>query len=98
MMQLTGVHFLKSALEALAPAKAPATLELSPNKGGRPRKEFWDDLWCAIWGEVYRGDFKPKNQAEIERTMMAWIEERGEGVAESTIKPLARKMFLEMQR
>jgi hypothetical protein len=30
--------------------------------------------------------------------MMTWIEERGEAASESTIKPLARKMYSEMQR
>jgi hypothetical protein len=79
------------------PAFAPET---SPeqNKGGRPRKEWWDDLWCAVWGLAWRGDLQPKNQADIERAMMAWIEQRGETASESTIKPLARKMFAEMQR
>ena len=97
-IQLIGVYFLKSALEALVPpAFAPET---SPeqNKGGRPRKEWWDDLWCAVWGLAWRGDLQPKNQADIERAMMAWIEQRGETASESTIKPLARKMFAEMQR
>jgi len=98
-IQLTGVYFLRSALDALV--SHPVSLKLpSPeqNKGGRPRKEWWDDLWCAVWGLAYRGDLQPKNQADIERAMMAWIEERGETASESTIKPLARKMFAEMQR
>ena len=98
LMQLTGVHFLKSALELLAPNHSPEVVEASPNRGGRPRKEFWDEMWCAVWGEVYRGDLKPKNQAELERAMVNWIEGRGESASESTIKPLARKMYLEMQR
>lgn len=98
-VQLTGVYFLRSALDALVtPAVEPARQSTEQNKGGRPRKEWWDDLWCAVWGLAYRGDLQPKNQADIERAMMAWIEERGETASESTIKPLARKMFAEMQR
>jgi len=99
-IQLTGVYFLRSALEALVSQVALPQLPSPPeqNKGGRPRKEWWDDLWCAVWGLAYRGDLQPKNQADIERAMIAWIEERGETASESTIKPLARKMFAEMQR
>ena len=69
----------------------------SQRRGGRPPKEWWDDLWCAIWGQVYRGDLQPKSQADIERAMLKWVESREESVAESTLKPLARKMFAEMQ-
>lgn len=97
-VQLSGVYFLRSALDALAPQPFSPPMSLDQNKGGRPRKEWWDDLWCAVWGLAYRGDLQPKNQADIERAMMAWIEERGETASESTIKPLARKMFVEMQR
>jgi hypothetical protein len=98
-IQLTGVYFLKSALDGLL--SQPVSPQLPPpeqNKGGRPRKDWWDDLWCAVWGLAYRGDLKPKNQADIEKAMMAWIEQRGETASESTVKPLARKMFVEMQR
>lgn len=98
-IQLTGVYFLRSALDALvSQVVSPQLPSPEQNKGGRPRKEWWDDLWCAVWGLAYRGDLQPKNQADIERAMMAWIEERGETASESTIKPLARKMFAEMQR
>lgn len=94
---LRGVHFSKAAIQSLASADAPETGQAS-NKGGRPRKEWWDDLWCAVWGKVYRGDLQPKSQADIERAMMDWVEAREESVSESTIKPLARKMFVEIER
>ena len=96
-IRLTGVYFAKASLGATGESSVDSP-EIAPNKGGRPRKDFWDDLWCAVWGEVYRGSLKPKNQAEIERAMMEWVESRNETVSESTIKPLARKMFIEMQR
>lgn len=54
---LTGVYFLAESLNVLLPANAD-TLQTEPsaipNPGGRPRKEWWDDLWCAVWGEVHR--------------------------------------------
>jgi hypothetical protein len=73
-------------------------VESPQRRGGRPPKEWWDDLWCAIWGQVYRGDLQPKSQADIERAMLKWVEAREERVSESTLKPLARKMYVEMQR
>jgi hypothetical protein len=96
---LSGVHFSASALRFLAsgPSDDPH-VQVTQNKGGRPRKEWWDDLWCAVWGDVYRGDLKPKSQAEIERAMMDWAIAQDESVSESTLKPLARKMFVELQR
>jgi hypothetical protein len=97
-IRLSGVHFLRNALEGLLPDKEPVVDDaISANRGGRPRKEWWDDLWCAVWGRVYRGDLVPKSQADLERAMLEWVEARGQSVAESTVKPLARKMFLEMQ-
>jgi len=97
-IRLTGVHFERAAMEELAPAAVEEQEPQSANRGGRPRKDWWDDLWCAVWGQAFRGDLQPKNQSDVERAMMAWVEERGETASESTIKPLARKMFAEMQR
>ena len=97
---LTGVFFLAESLAVLLPhtvQKASATAPTS-NPGGRPRKEFWDDLWCAVWGQVYRGELVPKRQSEIERAMLDWVNTNGHEVAESTIKPLARKMLAELKR
>jgi len=95
---LTGVHFLLSALRDLASMPSPCAPQASQNKGGRPPKEWWDDLWCTIWGDVYRGDLQPKSQADIERAMMEWVIARDGSVSESTLKPLARKMFAEIEK
>jgi hypothetical protein len=97
-ISLTGVYFERASLEAMVPGQATSSDAPRANKGGRPRKEWWDDLWCSLWGDVYRGDFQPRNQAEIERKMIEWVEDTGESVSESTVKPLARKMFAELTR
>lgn len=95
---LTGVYFLAESLNALGPptGERSAAAPPAPSSGGRPRKEWWDDLWCSVWGQVHRGELIPKTQADLERAMLAWAEDRGESVSESTVKPLARKMFTEM--
>lgn len=82
-IRLTGVFFLRAPLLAMLPdARTEVESTDPPNKGGRPRKEWWDDLWCSVWGQVYRGDLIPKSQADIERAMMVWVEDRGERVLE----------------
>lgn len=99
-LSLSGVYFLSEAIDAMlpTPAEQHGAIEAAPRAGGRPRKEWWDDLWCAVWGQAFRGDLQPKTQADIERAMSEWLIERGETASESTLKPLARKMFLEMQK
>lgn len=97
---LAGVYFLAESLSVLLPhaAQKASTSAPVPNPGGRPRKEFWDDLWCAVWGQVFRAELMPKRQADIERAMLAWVVANSHDVSESAIKPLARKMFDEMAR
>ena len=99
-MTLTGVYFLAESLSVLLgggsrQAEGPAT---AINSGGRPRKEWWDDLWCAVWGDVFRGTLNPKRQSDIEKAMLEWTESNGHSVSESVIRPVARKMFIEMTR
>lgn len=96
---LTGVFILAESLSVLLPhaaQKASASPTVS-NLGGRPRKEYWDDLWNAVWGQVYRGELQPKRQADLERAMLDWAVANSHELSESTVKPLARKMFATME-
>lgn len=95
---LTGVFFLAESLSVLLPhsAQRASTSASVANPGGRPRKEFWDVLWCAVWGQVYRAELIPRRQADVERAMLDWAEANDHDVSESTIRPLARKMHVEM--
>jgi hypothetical protein len=63
------------------------------NKGGRPRKDWWDDFWIEICQMIYEGDLKPKSQAELERAMLDWVSDHGYDVGETTIKNAAKKLF-----
>ena len=96
---LTGVYFLAETLDVLLPRDAKVGLadKPGPNPGGRPRKEFWDDLWCAVWGQIFRAELIPQRQADIERAMLEWAAVKNHDVSESTIKPLARKMLAEIR-
>ena len=99
---LTGVFFGKASVEALAdqaePELAPSSTGTVASKGGRPRKEWWDDFWCGVWGQIVHGEVTPKTQADVERAMLDWVSDRGETVAESTIRPMARRLFAEWER
>jgi hypothetical protein len=96
---LTGVYFARSSLAAMLPELAKSTAPaLAAATGGRLPAAFWDDLWCAVWGEVHRGDLKPKLLADVERAMMQWITDNDHRAAESVVRERARKMLAEYQR
>lgn len=64
------------------------------NKGGAPRKEWWDDFWIEICRQIWIGDLKPRTQADLERAMFEWVENRRDAtVGETTVKGAARKLF-----
>lgn len=89
---LSAVHFARESLDAMLPAPSkPVPPSLST--GGRPSASFWDELWCAVWGDVYRGDLKPVRQADIERAMQEWVAANGHDASPSTIRDRARRMF-----
>lgn len=94
-----GVEFEHSGIMALignplpVPVKAPQIV-----LGGRPPQTWWDDLWCAITAQIYRGEFVPNRQADIEKAMMAWAAANGHDVAESTVRPKARKLLIALNK
>ena len=96
LIKLSGVHFLRASIEAMLPQ---AALPKQPIRvsGGRPAASFWDDLWCAIWGEIYRGNFHPKRQADVEKAMLEWASNNDEHLSETAAKSRARKLFAEFQ-
>jgi hypothetical protein len=85
-------------LPAPTPEPAPATPtvanEVAPqSKGGRPRKDWWDDFWIDICGQIYEGTLKPNSQADLQRAMHEWVGNHGHDAGETTIKTAARKLF-----
>jgi hypothetical protein len=100
---LSGTHFHIDALQALYPSvrqpTAPSDSSPDPRQtpGGRPPASFWDDLWCSVWGQIYRGDLKPKLQADVEKAMLEWASAHGHEPSHSTIRSRARKLFQALQ-
>jgi hypothetical protein len=64
-----------------------------PNKGGAPRKGWWDDLWIEMIRRIRAGTLHPESAAELQRIMLDWLGEQGFYPGEDTLKKTARKLF-----
>jgi hypothetical protein len=62
-------------------------------KGGRPRGEFWEQMLVDTFKAVYDGDFKPKVQADLERSMMDWAISHGHDTSIASVRPRARMIW-----
>jgi hypothetical protein len=63
------------------------------NSGGRPPAPFADDLMCAIWASIYRGDLKPQRQADVERAIKDWTVAQGHDLGDTSAREKARKIW-----
>lgn len=96
-LTLTGVHFFRPSLDVfLAAGQSPVAVPSA--KGGRPAAEYWDELWCATWGEIYRGSLQPRKQGDIEKAMLGWLAARNFESAVSTVRARARLLWAAYQR
>jgi hypothetical protein len=82
-----------SAPKKLAPSKPAGASAKNQNKGGRPPKEWWDDLWVEIFRQIYAGELVPKKQADIELAMLEWATNHGHDLSEAAARKPARKLF-----
>lgn len=71
----------------------PEPKALTRTAGGRPRANFWDDLWANMAADLYGGQLMPKSQADIERAMSDWISEHGHTAASSTVRTRAQLLW-----
>lgn len=96
VLKLTDVHLLAEILDLLLPATTRSSLVEPPKAkaGGQPALPWWDDLWCAVWGLIQQGNFKPETQAEVECAMLAWAWQNGHDASEAPVGPKACKLFV----
>jgi hypothetical protein len=73
---------------AVEPTPTPAK-----NKGGAPRKAWWDDFWIEICRQIYDNELKVEKQADLERAMLDWASANGHDMSETSAKVAARKLF-----
>ncbi|MEP1338957.1 MAG: hypothetical protein ABJK66_06985 [Marinomonas sp.] len=65
---------------------------------GRRPKYDWPAATLAVFGRIHRGDFKPENQADIERALIDHLAEENGGPSESTVRPYAKLIWTESQK
>jgi len=91
------IHRFDFTRPALDPAPAPKLIpEKSKNAGGKPLAEHWDKMWAAIAVQLYKGDLKPKTQADIERAMLDWLSTKDIDAGERTVRNRARALWQEL--
>jgi hypothetical protein len=96
---LTGVHFSRASLNAMLPPSKPERAEspVTTANLGRLPAAFWDELWCAIWGQIFRGEFQPNSASHVKEAMLQWASNNDHELSDSAAKPRARKLFIEYQ-
>ena len=99
------VSFLRADIEKMIPPGTPAPADpiAAPSaphtaQGGRPRADWWDDLWIEVCRQLYGGELIPKKQGDIENAMKDWLAKRGEHPSDSTIRLRARKLWQAISR
>jgi hypothetical protein len=94
-LQAFTVSFLRADIEKMIPPALAEPVPASPASavGGRPPADWWEDLLIEICFQHFRGDLKPKVQADIERAMQDWITTHGYEAAPSTVRTRARKVW-----
>jgi hypothetical protein len=93
-MQAFGASFLRADIETMIPASQalPAAVPTAA-KGGRPKADWWEDLWIEICRQLYRGELIPKTQADIERAMHQWISWHSHSAGDTTVRDRATKLW-----
>ena len=95
-LSVLGLQFDQTALERSFASTAQND-EVSRRSGRRP-KYNWPAASLAVFGKIHRGDFKPANQADIERALIAHLGDQHGGPSESTVRPYAKLIWEESQK
>jgi len=80
------------------PAKqAEPAKPVEPHKGGRPRKDFWDDLWIEVCAHIHEEGI-PAQQADIEKMMLDWAAKHGHDVSVTSVRSRARRLLQRLRK
>ena len=94
--ELQGIHFHDSGLLNLGLGSLSKTL--SPARAGRKPVHDWQAANSAIWGQIFRGELIPENQAMIERALIIELTRGDKEPSESTVRPYAKQIWTEFQK
>ncbi|MEO7602478.1 MAG: hypothetical protein ABIS39_04335, partial [Sphingomicrobium sp.] len=98
-IKLQGLHFHRSGLAFLGLADGDRQEEIrEPSNRGRKPTYDWQSASAAIWGKIYRGDFQPTCQADIERALQTQLAIGDKKPSESSVRPLARIIWDETKK
>ncbi len=61
---------IQKSKSTLNPETQAADVGETKNKGGRPRKAFWDDFWIEFFGRINDGELKPRSEADVKEAMI----------------------------
>lgn len=98
-IELQGLHFHRSGLAflGLPDNESEEASKGSSNRGRRPKYD-WSAACVAIYGQLERGDLKPRVQADIEKALIAYLSVGDDGPPESTVRPYAKLVWEEFQK
>ncbi|MDF8332015.1 hypothetical protein [Novosphingobium cyanobacteriorum] len=75
------------------PETEPTEPAITKAKGGRPPAADWELAALEIAGHYYRGDFKPKNIADVGRELASWLGNQDLHPSDSVIRIHAKRIF-----
>lgn len=85
-----------------SPSITPSTDELAEpaaqNLGGRPRADWWEDLWIEMCRQIMAGTLKFDTIADVVRAMQDYLQSIHRSAHESTLKRAARKLQVALQK
>jgi len=88
-LNCVGVRFDPVGIGRLLPQAVPligASSNENRRSRGRPRKDYWEDLWAEIAAQIATGELSTAKPAIVERAMLRWAAENGKSLSESTAR------------
>jgi hypothetical protein len=81
----------------IAEKTAETAKPTNANRGGRPRGDFWDDLWIEVCAHIHENGI-PAQQVDIENLMLDWAVKNGHELSVSSVRPRARNLLKRLQK
>ncbi|MGV3512694.1 MAG: hypothetical protein ACO1OX_11915 [Novosphingobium sp.] len=97
IISLQGLHFHKKTLKAV-PELAGSHNTKDASAKGRPPKYNWEAANSAVWGQIFRGDLKPKMLLEVEHALREYFATVDEEPSEAVIRDHANIVYQELMR
>ncbi len=92
---LSGVHFFKESLGAVAQLRPAQDIGRKSAKG-RPPMYDWEAARVSIWGQIYRGDLKPTSLVTLEKAFESYFVDRKQEPSEAMLRVHASRIWKEI--